>query len=328
VSRSFAPQVRLAGVERRPQRCITLSIMRTLGSVPALGSQDCQVWWARLSAYAHRHQELLNRIEARRRDRYRLGADRERFTLTVALSRILLGELLLMPADQVEIDRTCSRCGEPHGRPRVKAGIGPDLDLSISHSGELIGVAVTAARSGSDGAMRAVGLDIEKIAPLREPSLPDATLSAAERADFDVLDPRAQRCAFYRYWVRKESVLKATGDGLAIPLARLTVSSPEQHAELVEWVGRSHHAAPIFVHDLAAVPGYVASIAFLGKGATVSEFDALPLLSRPAGTVGCLSCPGRDRGSQRGAAAWRALNLDAAADSLDSVAQADETRTA
>jgi 4'-phosphopantetheinyl transferase len=43
---------------------------------------------------------------------------------------------------------------------------------------------------------------------------------------------------FLRYWTRKEAVLKATGDGLRVPMDELVVSAPEEAAELRSWRGR------------------------------------------------------------------------------------------
>lgn len=249
--------------------------------LPALGAEDCQVWWGARGHCTPRLQLLLDQVEIRRRERYLHAADRDRFTVGVAMSRLILaGHLKTSPAEVV-IDRTCARCGEPHGRPRL-AGAG-GLDFSVSHSADLIVVAVVRDRPRDGAAGRAVGVDVEQVVPLREPSLPDAVLSAAERAVFDRCGADSQAAAFFRYWVRKEAVLKATGDGLTVPLTDLTVSEPDRPAQLRAWARRPLLPATVTMHDLDAAPGYAASLALIGRSAVVREWDATALLTQTCG---------------------------------------------
>ena len=84
--------------------------------------------------------------------------------------------------------------------------------------------------------------------------------------------------AFFRYWVRKEAVLKATGDGLSIPLTQLTVSGPDQPPELCGWIGRPLLPGIVTMYDLDAAPSYAAALALVGRDATVQEWDAAVLL--------------------------------------------------
>jgi 4'-phosphopantetheinyl transferase len=197
----------------------------------------------------------------------------------VAMSRLILaGHLKLNPAEVV-IDRTCGQCGEPHGRPRLAGGGG--LDFSVSHSGDLIAVAVVRDRRHDGPADRAVGVDVEQVVALREPSLPRTVLSAAEYAAFDRCQADSKVTAFFRYWVRKEAVLKATGDGLTVPLSQLTVSGPDRPAALQTWPERPHLPATVTMHDLYARPGYAAAVALIGRAAEVREWDAATLLPPP-----------------------------------------------
>ncbi len=244
--------------------------------VPALGPGECQVWWARLDCCAPRHRWLLNPAERQRYERYLRDRDRDRFTLGVALSRLILGAHLKTSAADVPIDRTCERCGESHGRPRVTAGAA--LDYSVSHSGELVAVAVARSSGDGSGPARSVGVDVERVAPLTEPAVPGLVLSAAERAAFGRLSPADQPAAFFRYWVRKEAVLKATGEGLSVPLAQLTVSGFDQPPQLREWPER-RCSGPVTMHDLGAAAGYAASLAVIGRGVAVTERDATAVLA-------------------------------------------------
>lgn len=239
-----------------------------------------------------------------RRAAYRLPADQDRFTLGVALTRTVLGALLGVVPEEVKLDRSCPDCGKPHGRPRllsgadtgpgtgigigssVATGTGPgagtgsraslaegELAFSVSHSGDVVGVAFTGAP--------AVGLDVEQINPARAQGLAASALSATERQDFERVHPDHRGSAFFRYWVRKEAVLKATSEGLRVPLQDLTVSGADQPPRVLGWVGRPDAPARFTLRDLDARPGHAASVAVIGARPAipeVREYDASALL--------------------------------------------------
>jgi 4'-phosphopantetheinyl transferase len=232
-----------------------------------------------VSCSASWHAQLLDPVECQRRQRYLRGCQRARFTVGVALTRIVLAAHLKVAPTEVVIDRTCARCGKPYGRPRLVNG--GALDFSISHSGDLIVLAVALDAISARGSRRTVGVDVERIVPLRGNSLPNAILSFEERIVFEALDATAQLTSFYRYWVCKESVLKATGHGLSVPLSQLTISDPDQPAQLRGWTGRPLSSGPVAMHDLQAAPGYAACLAFVGRDAAVMNRDATALLLRP-----------------------------------------------
>jgi 4'-phosphopantetheinyl transferase len=240
--------------------------------VPPLGPAGCQVWWARLADCRPAHQRLLDQVETGRRAAYRLPADQDRFTLGVVLTRTVLAARLGVLPQQVRLDRSCPDCDRPHGRPRLVSGAS-QVAFSVSHSGDLVGAAFTSAPG--------VGLDVERVAPPRAEGLADAVLSTAERADYDRSDPARRGSAFYRYWVRKEAVLKATGEGLRVPLRDLTVSPADQAPRLVEWTGRPDAPAEFTLYDLTGDADHAASLAVIGAHPEVREYDAGALLSRP-----------------------------------------------
>jgi len=245
--------------------------------VPELRKGECQVWWASLAHRADWHTELLDQTERQRRRQYLRAADRDIFTMGVALNRLVLAEQLGIHPASVPLDRTCARCGKPHGRPHL--GTGAALDFSISHSGDLIALAVTRNEAG---ARRAVGLDVEQISAAIAGQAPvDIALSPAELIEFRQLSITAQPMAFFRYWVRKEAVLKATGDGLRVPMTHLTLSGPDQPPRLTEWQGRPAFPDSVAIHDLKVKPGYAAALAIIGRDAVVACHDSAVLVGKP-----------------------------------------------
>jgi 4'-phosphopantetheinyl transferase len=245
--------------------------------VPELRTDECQVWWTSLAHCADWHTELLDQTERQRRRQYLRAADRDRFTMGAVLTRLVLAAQLGIHPASVPLDRTCARCGAPHGRPCLPAGAA--LDFSISHSGDLIALAVTRNEAG---ARRAVGVDVEQISAAIAGEAPvDIALSPAEVVEFGQLSITARPMAFFRYWVRKEAVLKATGDGLRVPMTQLTLSGPDQPPRLIAWQGRPGFSGSVTIHDLEVKPGYAAALAIIGRDAVVSCHDAAVLVGMP-----------------------------------------------
>ncbi|TDD30491.1 hypothetical protein E1218_01445 [Kribbella turkmenica] len=97
--------------------------------------------------------ELLDERELRRVSRCAGEADRARMLLGAALLRCAVGAQLGVSPVDLTVDRTCDACGGWHGRPTVP---GADVDVSVSHSGAVVVVAVLAG-------VGRVGVDVERI---------------------------------------------------------------------------------------------------------------------------------------------------------------------
>lgn len=222
-------------------------------TVTPLPPGGCQVWWAGPADARPEHLGLLDDREAGRHARLRRAPDRDRFVVAAALLRtVVSGHLGCEPAD-ITVDRTCARCGQPHGKPAVP---GSGLEVSLSHAGERVALAVT--RSGP------VGVDVEQVS--REvdiDGLAGQVLAPAERSVLAGLPDEARRPAFFTYWTRKEAVLKATGDGLNTAMTSVEVSRPDQPAALLAYPGNGVTGGQMA--DLAAGDGYAACLAVLGE---------------------------------------------------------------
>jgi 4'-phosphopantetheinyl transferase len=230
--------------------------------VPALAAGECQVWWADCSAANDRLLDLLEPAEIGRWERFRVPRARELFVVAHALARLVVGSRLGVPAADLRFDVTCPRCGQPHGKPRLTG-----IELSISHSGEAVLVAVALGQ--------AIGVDVEQLTA-RADELAGMVLGDTERAVLDALPEDRRPAAFTRYWTRKEAVVKATGDGLTVPLDSVVVSGPDEEPVLLQWTAGPD--TPVHLTDLAAPAGYLAALATLGGGLCVVEIDATELL--------------------------------------------------
>lgn len=209
---------------------------------------EVEVWWARVTDGPGRAVTLLDSAELDRLGQYRWEADRTRFALGAATARLVAGRYLGRPASSVELDRTCPTCGEPHGKVRVlDAG---DLEVSVTHSGDLVGVAF---------ARQAVGLDVEQRRSNIDSLAPDV-LHPAERNRVDGLPTQARRLELLRMWTRKEALLKATGLGLRVEMSRVVLSG--EHGRTVL---SAPTPGPAHLVDLRPAEDHVGALAVLGN---------------------------------------------------------------
>jgi 4'-phosphopantetheinyl transferase len=189
---------------------------------------------------------LLSADERVRHARLRQPADRDRYLVAHALLRILLGGRLGIAPAAVVLTGGGSK-------PRL-AGPSPAHEFSLSHSGRRVVVAITADTP--------VGVDVERVCADRDlDALIERVLGPSERLVLTRLVGAARREAFYRYWVRKEAAVKATGDGLRVPLDAITVSGPRERAALLCWAAADPPPTAIRLHDLDPGEGHAASLA-------------------------------------------------------------------
>jgi 4'-phosphopantetheinyl transferase len=266
----FPPSLLATGTGSAADEPSTRDCLST--TLPPLLPGVCQVWWVGTDDVGPGHDALLADVDLARRARFARLADRQRLTAAWAVARVVLGAATGVPPDQLVIDRSCSGCGGQHGKPRLPAA--PDLHVSVAHSGSCVAVAV------ARGTL--IGVDVEAVVqldPAELEALVGATLAEEER-DALADQPGEDRArGFTTYWTRKEAVLKATGDGLTVPMAELVVSPPAAPPRVLRWKGHCAQAARLSLHALHPSPGHVATLAVLGSPSThVLQADAGPLL--------------------------------------------------
>jgi 4'-phosphopantetheinyl transferase len=206
-------------------------------------SDSCLVWWAAIADYRPGHDRLLSDVEVARAGRMHRAEDGVRQRLGAVLLRLAAGRVLGVAPERVTVDRTCPRCSAPHGGPLLP---GTGLHASITHSGDVVGLALTGVAP--------VGLDVERISDVDVDGLSATVLHPDERA------PDADE--FFTYWTRKEAVVKATGDGLRVPLSEVRVTAAAQRPELLGYPGHDG-GLPVHLVDLRPAAGYRAALALL-----------------------------------------------------------------
>jgi 4'-phosphopantetheinyl transferase len=135
------------------------------------------------------------------------------------------------PGDLIQLQTTS------HGRPFLKNG----PEFNISHSGNRV-VCILSTQGR-------VGIDLEETADLHFSDF-QAQFTAKEWTD--ITQAAAPLLLFYHYWTAKESLIKADGRGLSIPLDQLEIgdSSVVKVNDDI-W----------FIRKLTLFPGYVCHVA-------------------------------------------------------------------
>jgi 4'-phosphopantetheinyl transferase len=212
-----------------------------------LPPETAEVWWAGRGDFRDALTGLFDEVERARFAGYRRDEDKERFAVGCALAKRVVARYAGGEAASVTLNRACSECGGQHGKP---AAVGTDLELSVSHSGDAVVVAVTAGAP--------CGVDVERLDRRRDSdALGRYVLAESERA--------AARTdgGLLRAWTRKEAVTKATGDGLRTPFTQVIVSGADEPPRVLAWPYPEPPQA-VSLFDLDAPPGYLAAVAVLG----------------------------------------------------------------
>ena len=150
----------------------------------------------------------------------------------------------------VRIGRLCPSCGSgEHGRLFVLAPDDLPFFVSLSRSPDIVAVAFT--DSG------AIGVDVERTDAPSFAGFEGVALHPDE--DAPTIRDRATT------WVRKESLLKATGHGLDVDPSTIRVSGPREEPRLLVWSSAEPRPAYVLMRDLQIVPDHVAAVTLLSE---------------------------------------------------------------
>ena len=206
-----------------------------------------------------RLKQLLSSDERARVDRFFFEKDQRSHLVSRGWLRVLLGRYLDVPADQLAFEYGT------HGKPRLAghatlSSHQAPLQFNVSHSGELVLIAVTAGRT--------LGVDVERIRPdTNTMELAERFFSAHECAVLARLPPAQQHDAFFNGWSRKEAFIKACGMGLSMPLDSFDVSLvPDEPAQLIATRPDAEEARRWNMRAFDVVEGYKAALVVEGSG--------------------------------------------------------------
>lgn len=213
-----------------------------------LKPDETHVWSARLSdELLATLPEVLDEAERQRAKRFVFDRHATHFRCARTILRLLLARYL--NDDPASIQFTYG----PHGKPGVE-----QLRFNVSHSHDLALFAFTR--------LPAVGVDLELRRPVPSAeAIASHFFSPAEHAA--LVEQPDVGTAFLRCWTRKEALVKAIGDGLAIDLASFDVSLDPTDARLMALRGPLRRAADWSLYDISTDDAIAALALYLPRPA-------------------------------------------------------------
>jgi len=227
-----------------------------IAKVIELPEDEVQLWRVDLEAIAadeSRWRNVLSTDELTRASRFHFARDRESFTASRAILRTILAGYLATDPRGIRFSYS-----EKEKPLLAAAHAGSDVTFNLSHSGGIAMLAFTRRRE--------IGIDVEQVRrDFDAEAIANRFFSAAEHAQLAEL-PAANRFeAFFRCWTRKEAYIKATGEGLSLPLHQFDVSiAAGENNALLATRPNSSEAALWSMRDIPAFSGYVAALCVRG----------------------------------------------------------------
>lgn len=188
-------------------------------------------------------RRVLTPDEHARAARFFHPADADRFVLARATLRTALAARLGTAPSAVPLQHDDS------GRPQIAGG----PHVSVSHSGDVVLVALASA---------AVGVDVEHV-DARHAREPLATFfSTADVAALERLPPDLRERAFFHAWTSREAIGKAIGLGLALPREAFDVAVDPREPPALRAARARDLQGPFTLAPIDAVPAdHVAVVA-------------------------------------------------------------------
>jgi 4'-phosphopantetheinyl transferase len=227
-------------------------------SVP-LPDDEVQLWRVDLEATGadeSRWRQVLSSDELARASRFHFARDRQRFVAARALLRRILASYLATDPNSLAF------CYSKKEKPSLALGpahMESGVSFNVSHSGEIALFAFSRRRE--------VGVDVEQVR--RDADLEAIArrfFSAREQSQLAALPTEEKVDAFFRCWTRKEAYIKATGDGLSLPLSQFDVSlAAGEKSALLATRPDGSEAGRWLLQEVPAGPGYIAALCVRGQ---------------------------------------------------------------
>jgi len=223
----------------------------------ALPEDEVQLWRVDLEAIRAnepRWQEFLSGDESERASRFYFLRDRQSFVASRAVLRMILAGYLA--ADPGSLSFSYSKREKPS---LGSAYAGSDIRFNVTHSGDIAMLAFSRQRE--------IGVDVEQIrSDVEVESIARRFFSTSERMQLAALPSEEKVDAFFRCWTRKEAYIKATGDGLSLPLDQFDVSlGMEESNALLATRPDESEANRWLLREVPTHPGYVAAVCARGQ---------------------------------------------------------------
>lgn len=198
-----------------------------------------------------RGRRLLSHPEREKADRFYFPRDRNRFIVSRAALKRILGRYLRR--DPAGLSFQYGSQGKPSLEPDV-----PDLRFNLSHSGRLALIAVASRRE--------IGVDLEEVrSNLDSEGISKRYFTPRERDRLQSSPSDRRLEDFFALWTGKEACLKGLGRGFSVPLDRFDVSPLLAEARMVLRLSEDPKSIPWSLMKLIPEEGYQGAIAAEGE---------------------------------------------------------------
>ncbi|MGI9549671.1 MAG: 4'-phosphopantetheinyl transferase family protein [Aurantibacter sp.] len=227
-----------------------------------LPSNTIHVWTKNFGAVQHETERLihlLNDHEKIRANKFKFPKDRQRFIVSRAVLKVLLGRYLDENPQEIEFEYGA------YGKPEVK--VPSSVNFNISHAGNMVVLGFVKNYT--------IGVDVEIVKnDFDVVELAENFFSQDEIRALSNTNENERFRAFYRCWTRKESFIKAVGQGLSYPLDSFAVSLDDDHsAEFLKINGIPDPQKNWRLHSFIPADGYIAALSINGNPKTIQFFD-------------------------------------------------------
>jgi len=215
-------------------------------------------------------QKTLSSEEAARAARFHFAVDRQRFSISRGVLRTILAGYLQTEAKSLSFSYS------PKEKPSLSAPhSGEGLMFNISHSGSVALLAFTRGRE--------IGVDVEQIrSDVEVDAIARRFFSAHEQEQLAAVQGKERFEAFFRCWTRKEAYIKATGDGLSLPLHQFDVCTVPGHSDALIATRPDQSEAHLWLlREVSAGEGYVAALCVRRRDWKLKDWTNEPLSTPP-----------------------------------------------
>ena len=185
-----------------------------------LGINEVEIWHGKVTAEDAHYQaywHVLDEAEQAQARKFKNALLTKRYVEVHGRLRNTLAQMLNQPPEKINIKKA------GHGKPYLADN--PELAFNLSHSADRLMIAV--------GWNSQLGVDIEVCKQrINLPGLVDKCFAEEEASYWNKLPETQKNQAFYRFWTRKEALVKATGHGIALGLNHCVIN-PENPTEFL-----------------------------------------------------------------------------------------------
>ncbi len=233
----------------------TEASLRIDGPIP-LAADEVHLWRVDLQAVAGDEAHwstILSDDERARGARFHFPIHRQYFIAGRAFLRRILAAYLGASAKGLTF--SYSDKNKPAlARPNLHR-----ISFNLSHSGDIALIAVTQSRQ--------IGVDVELIRrDFDTAEIAARFFSDTEQEQLAALSAERRHEAFFLCWTRKEAYIKATGEGLSLPLRQFDVSiAPGSQDALLATRPDAAESKRWSLRDIRVMPGYAGAICVTGN---------------------------------------------------------------